>query len=42
MERDNDTPDLVELGTVSSDTLGNFGLPLEVGGKQINAGLSDE
>ncbi len=37
MERDNDT---VELGSVSTDTLGNFGPAIEVGGKELSAGIS--
>ena len=33
MERDND---IVELGSVSAETLGNFGPPVEVGGRTLH------
>ncbi len=29
-----------ELGIVSSDTLGNFGAPIEVGGRDLPAGIN--
>ncbi len=39
MERELQTNDLVELGTVSGDTAGDFGLPLESGGRMTRPGL---
>ena len=37
MERDNDT--LVELGSVSGDTAGDWGLYVEAGGRMPTLGL---
>lgn len=36
MAHENDT---VELGSVSTDTLGNFGPPVEIGGHELPAGI---
>lgn len=36
MEREND---IVELGSVSAETLGNFGPPVEIGGHERLAGI---
>ena len=37
---DRETNDLVELGSVSADTLGDFGPPVEIGGKDLQNGIS--
>ncbi|WP_311879942.1 hypothetical protein [Sphingopyxis granuli] len=39
---DIETNDLVELGTASGDTAGEHGLPLEMGGREDWAGLTQD
>jgi hypothetical protein len=36
------TNDLVDLGTVSQDTAGEHGLPVEMGGREDWAGLTQD
>jgi hypothetical protein len=40
MERE--ANDLIELGTVTADTAGDIGLPIEMGGREIWAGLQQD
>ena len=42
MEREPEANDLLELGTVSGDTAGDFGLPLESGGRMTRPGLAED
>ncbi len=43
MERENPTPvELIELGSVSGDTEGNFGRHWELNGLRGTTGLSDD
>lgn len=39
---DIDTDTLVELGTATGDTAGEHGLPLEMGGREDWAGLTQD
>lgn len=36
---DRDTNDIVDLGSVSTDTAGDFGPPVEIGGKDLQNGI---
>lgn len=38
----NETNDLVELGCVSTDTAGEHGLPMEMGGREDWASLAQD
>jgi hypothetical protein len=40
MERE--PKDLVELGSVSTDTAGDDGLPIESGGRMLRPGLTED
>jgi hypothetical protein len=35
-----ETNDIVELGSVSTETAGDFGPPVEIGGKDLQNGIS--
>ena len=35
-----ETNDIVELGSVSTETAGDFGPPVEIGGKDLQNGVS--